>query len=172
MGHFVKPTSQNPAIPDRAPLPRQHEKCRLKHVLRIVMLVQHMTTNPQHHRSVAIDQSPERFLRLGFLAAQELVEQVLVRELLGSLASTLASRPVFSACESIVRFSAILSGFISVLLERGISAEAQTTRQTSRIARLSNARNFRRSQTGANPPHQANRGSHPCVHFLPRCPNW
>ncbi len=82
----MKPTSQNPPITDQAPLPRQHEKGRLKNVLRIVMPVQHMTTNPEHHRSMAINQSPECFLRLGLVAAQELVEQVLVRQLLGSLA--------------------------------------------------------------------------------------
>jgi len=74
----MEPTSQDPAITDRAPLPRQHEKGRLKCVLRIVMLVEHVATNSQHHRSVPFNQRPERFLRLGLLSAQELIEQVFV----------------------------------------------------------------------------------------------
>ena len=83
MGHFVKPTSQNSPIADRAPFLRQHEKRRLKRIFRIVMLAKHMATNAQHHRPVALDQCPERFLRLRFLAVQEPLEQVFVREFVG-----------------------------------------------------------------------------------------
>ena len=76
----MKPAGQDLAIPNRAAFLREHKKRRLKRVFRIVLFVQDVTADPQHHRTVAHDQGLEGFLGLRVAPVQESLEQVAVRQ--------------------------------------------------------------------------------------------
>src|SRR6516162_809637 len=57
------------------------------------MLDEHVATYSQNHRPVAYNQSPERDFRLKSLSPEELFEQVLVRQPIGTFLRTFLDEP-------------------------------------------------------------------------------
>ncbi len=63
--HAVQPAADRLAATDRVGPTCQDQECRLRRVLGIVLVAQHLPADPQDHRPMAIDQRREgRFRRL------------------------------------------------------------------------------------------------------------
>ncbi len=70
---FIEPPGDDAARPNRASLPRQHEKSRLKRILRLLLMSQDTATNSQHHRPMPTNEIGEsRFVPRDDEALQKL----------------------------------------------------------------------------------------------------
>ena len=63
--HPEEPARQRIAPPDRARLLGQDQKRRLRRVLSVVKVAQHLAADTQNHRPVAVDQRGEGIGRVG-----------------------------------------------------------------------------------------------------------
>ncbi len=78
--HAVEPTPERTVHPDRARLSNEHEKRRLKCVIRLVRVGQNAPADPQHHRAVPLNQRSESQVCNGVAGGNESVQELPVRE--------------------------------------------------------------------------------------------
>jgi hypothetical protein len=71
-------------IPHRTRTPNQHQKRRLKRILRIMLVAHHRAAYPQNHRPVPLDDRRERELRVLGLALGGSPEQLSVSQVANS----------------------------------------------------------------------------------------
>ena len=67
--------------PETAGLLDQHQERRLERILRIMRVGQHAPADPQHHRSVPLEQNRERQLRSLATAGRKPLQKLPVRQL-------------------------------------------------------------------------------------------
>ena len=68
--HAAEPGGERVVHPDRARLAHEDQKRGLERVVRVVMMPQDLSADPQHHRPVAIDELTERRFGLASLGPE------------------------------------------------------------------------------------------------------